>query len=93
MRRYLAKTDWNNTLHNKTAAEYRNILISEIDCIFEKCVSLSKQGNGKKQKYKQIMWKIYGHTGSGEDHAICKEAINQATAEIKTSKRSYEKNV
>ena len=44
----------------------------------------------RKIKYKQMMWKTYyRHTGSEED-AIYKEALNQATAEIRNSKRSYE---
>ena len=38
-----------------------------------------------------MMWKTYRHTGSEEDYAIYKEALNQATAEIRNSKRSYEK--
>ena len=37
-----------------------------------------------------MMWKRYRHTGS-EDYNIYKEALNQATAEIRNSKRSYEK--
>ena len=36
------------------------------------------------------MWKTYGQTGSEEDCAIHKEALNQAIAEIRNSKRSYE---
>ena len=39
------------------------------------------------------MWKTYRHTGSEEDYAIYKEALNQATAEIRHSKRSYEKKI
>ena len=39
--------------------------------------------------YKQIMWKTYRHTGSEEDYAIYKEALNQAT----NSKRSYGQNI
>ena len=39
------------------------------------------------------MRKSYKHTGSEEDYTIYKEALNQATAEIRNSKRSYEKNV
>ena len=37
-----------------------------------------------------MMWKRYRHTGSEEDYAIYKEALNQATAETRNSKRSYE---
>ena len=101
MRKYLATIDWNNTLENKTATECWNILKSDIDCIVEKCVPLKKQGKRSKKKhlskeairkikYKQMMWKTYRQNGSEEDYAIYKEALNQATAEIRNSKRSYE---
>ena len=40
-----------------------------------------------------MMWKTYRHTGSEEDYAIYKEALNQASAEIKNSKRSYEQKI
>ena len=101
MREYLAKIDWNNTLKNKTATECWNILKREIDCVVDKFVPLKKQGKRSKKKhlskeairkikYKQMMWKTYRHTGSDEGYAIYKEALNQATAEIRNSKRSYE---
>ena len=102
MREYLAKIDWNNTLKNKTATECWNIFKSEIDCVVEKFVPLKKQGKEetllskeaiRKIKYKQMMWKTYRHTGSEEDYSIYKEAFNQATAEIRNSKRSYEKKI
>ena len=44
----------------------------------------------RKIKYKQMMWKTCRHTGSEEDYSIYKEALNQATAEIRNSKRRYE---
>ena len=47
----------------------------------------------RKIKYKQMMWKTYRHNGSEEDYAIYKEALNQATAEIRNSKRSYEQKL
>ena len=104
MREYLAKIDWNNTLKNKTATEGWNILKSEIDCVVDKFVPLKKQGKRSKKKhlskeairkikYKQMMWKTYRHTGSEEDYSIYKEALNQATAEIRNSKRSYEQKI
>ena len=105
MREYLAKIDWNNTLKNKTATECWNILKSEIDCVVDKFVPLKKkQGKRSKKKhlskevirkikYKQMMWKTYRHTGSEEDYSIYKEALNQATAEIRNSKRSYEQQI
>ena len=36
------------------------------------------------------MWKTYRHTGSEEDYTIYKEALIQATAEMRHSRRSYE---
>ena len=39
------------------------------------------------------MWKTYRHTGSEEDYSIYKEALNQATAEIRNSKRSCEQKI
>ena len=104
MRKYLAKIDWNNTLENKTATECWNILKSDIDCIVETFVPLKKQGKRSKKKhlskeairkikYKQTIWKTYRHNGSEEDYAIYKEALNQATAEIRNSKRSYEQKL
>ena len=104
MREYLAKIDWNNTLKNKTATESWNILKREIDCVVVKFVPLKKQGKRSKKKhlskeairkikYKQMMWKTYRHTGSDEDYAIYKEALYQATAEIRNSKRSYEQKI
>ena len=96
MRKYLAKIDWNNTLENKTATSF--------DCIVEQFVPLKKQGKRSKKKhlskeairkikYKQMMWKTYRHKGSEEDYAIYKEALNQATAKIRNSKRSYEQKL
>ena len=37
--------------------------------------------------------KIYRYTGNEEDYAIYKEALNQATAEIINSKRSYKQKL
>ncbi|KAK2174669.1 hypothetical protein NP493_781g00000 [Ridgeia piscesae] len=102
MREYLAKIDWNNTLKNKTATECWNVLMSEIDCIVDKFVLLEKQGKWSKKKhlskevirkikYNQMMWKRYRHTGSEEDYNIYKEALNQATAEIRNSKNKMNK--
>ena len=36
------------------------------------------------------MWKTYRHNGSEEDYTIYKQTLNQATAEIRNSKRNYE---
>ena len=40
-----------------------------------------------------MMWKTYRHNGSEDDCANYKEALNQATAEIRNSKRSYEQTI
>ena len=104
MREYLAKIDWNKTLKNKTATECWDILKSEIDCVVDTFVPLKKMGKRSKKKhlskeairkikYKQMMWKRYRHTGSEDDYSIYKEALNQATAEIINSKRSYEQKI
>ena len=37
-----------------------------------------------------MLWKTCRHTGSEEDYAIYKDALNQATVEIINSKRSYQ---
>ena len=104
MREYLAKIDWNKTLKNKTATECWNILKSEIDSVVNTFVRLKQLGKRSKKKhlsketirqikYKLMMWKRYRHTGSEEDYSIYKEALNQATAEIRNSKRSYEQKI
>ena len=78
--------------------------MSEIDCVVDKFVPLNKQGKRSKKKhlskeairkikYKQMMWKRYRHTGSEEDYSIYNEAFNQATAEMRNSKRSYEQKI
>ncbi len=77
-----------------------NILKSEIDCIFDKFVPLKKQGKRSKKRNtyrkkpleKSSTSKLcgYRHNGREEDYSIYKEALNQATAEIRNSKRSYE---
>ena len=43
--------------------------------------------------YECVHVKTYNHNGSEEDYAIYKEALNQATAEIRNSKRSYEQKI
>ena len=39
------------------------------------------------------MWKRNRHTESEEDYAIYKDALDQTTAEIRNSKRSYEQTL
>ena len=38
-----------------------------------------------------MKWNTYRHTGSEEEYAFYKEALNKATYESTNSKRSYEK--
>ena len=40
-----------------------------------------------------MMWKTCRHTGSEEGYPIYIEALNQVTAEIRNSKRIYEKKL
>jgi hypothetical protein len=40
-----------------------------------------------------MMWKTYRHTESEEDYTIYKEALIQATSEIRNSKRNYEQKL
>ena len=104
MRKYLAKLDWNNMLMNKTAIEYWNILKYEIESIIDKCVPLKKQGKRSRKKhlskeairkivFKQTIWRVYRRTRKDEDYATYKEALNQATTEIRISNRTFEKKL
>ena len=60
--------------------------------------SIKKQGKRSRKKHlskeairkiahKQMLWRVYKHTGNVEDY---KEALNLATTEIKKSKRTFE---
>ena len=52
---------------------------------------MKKRGNGQRRNtYRR---KPYRHTGSEEDYAIYKQALNQATAEIRNSKRIHEQKL
>ena len=62
MRTYLANIDWNNLLKNKMATECWTCLKDEIESITERFVPLRKQTN------KQMLWRIYKHTGNVEDY-------------------------
>ena len=93
MRTYLANIDWNNLLKNKTAIECWTCLKYEIKGIIEKFVPLRKQGKKSRKKHlffhKQMLWRVYKHTGN-VDYTNYKEALNLATTEIRTSKRTFE---
>ena len=103
MRTYLANIDWNNLLKNKTATECWTCLKYEIEGIIEKFVPLRKQGKRSRKKHlakeairkiahKQMLWRVYKHTGNVEDYTNYKEALNLATTEIRKSKSTFEKN-
>ena len=42
--------------------------------------------------HREMLWRIYKHTGNVEDYTNYKEAVNLATTEIRKSKRTFEKN-
>ena len=86
---------------NKTAIECWNIVKYEIESIIDK---FEKQGKRSRKKhlskeairkiaFKQTMWRVYSRTRKDEDYANYKDALNQATTEIRKSKRNFEKNL
>ena len=44
----------------------------------------------KKIRYKQAMWRVYKHTEKDTDHNVYKQALNEATHEVRKSKRNFE---
>ena len=101
MRTILEHIDWNDKMKNKTGAESRNILKSELDSFINRYVPMKKQGKRSKKKhlskeafkkirYKQDMWRVYKHTGKDNDYEVYKEALNAATNEVRKSKRNFE---
>ena len=104
MRTYLANIDWNNLLKNKTATECWTCLKYEIEGIIEKFIPLRKQGKRSRKKHllkeairkiahKQMLWRVYKHTGNVEDYTNYKEALNLATTEIRKSKITFEQKL
>ena len=96
MRTYLANIDWNNLLKNKTATECWTCLKYEIKGIIDQFVPLRKQGKRSRKKHlskeairktahKQMLWRVYKHTGNVEDYTNYKEALDLATTEIRKS--------
>ena len=103
-RTYLANIHWNNLLKNKTATECWTCLKYEIVSTIAKFFPLRKQGKRSRKKHlskeairkkihKQMLWRVYKHTGNVEDYTNYKEAINLATTEIRKSKRTFEKKI
>ena len=99
MRTYLANINWNNLLKNKTATKCWTCLNVEIKGITERFVPLQKQKKHlskeaiRKMFHKQMLWRVYKHTGNVEDYTNYKEALNLATTEIRKSKRTFEKKI
>ena len=105
MRTYLANIDWNNLLKNKTATECWSCLKYEIEGIIENFFPLRNQGKRSRKKHllskeairiffhKQMLWRVYKHTGNVEDYTNYKEALNLATTEIRNSKRTFEQKL
>ena len=96
--------DWNNLLKNKTETECWTCLKDETEGITERFVPLSKQEKGsrkkhlskeaiRKQIHKQMLWRVYKHTGNVEDYTNYKEVLNLATNEMRKSKRTFEKKL
>ena len=103
MRTYLANIEWNNLLKNKTAIECWTCFKNEIKGITGGYVPLRKQGKRSRKKHlskeavtkiahKQMLWRVYKHTGSVEDYTNYKEALNLATNEMRKSKRTFAQN-
>ena len=91
-------------LKNKTATECWTCLKYEIEGITEKNFPLRKQGKRSRKKHlskeairkvahKQMLWRVYKHTGNVEDYTNYKETLNLATTEIRKSKRTFEKKL
>ena len=62
---------------------------------------MKKQGKRSKKKHlskeafrkithKQNMWRVYKHKGTDNDYGAYKEALNEATNEVRKSKRNFE---
>ena len=67
----------------------------------DSCVPMKRQGKRSKKKHlskqafrkirhKQKMWRVYKHTGKDQDYVVYKEALNEATNEVRKSKRNFE---
>ena len=91
-------------LKNKTATECWTCLKYEIKVIIETFFPLRKQWKRsrkihlskeaiRKIAHKQMLWRVYKHTGNVEDYTNYKEALNLATTEIRKSKRTFEKKL
>ena len=94
----LAHVDWKDKTKNKRATECWTILRIELDSAI---VPMKKQGKRYKKKhlskeafrkirYKQAMWLVYKHTGKDADYDVCKQALNEATHEVRKSKRNVD---
>ena len=101
IRKSLPHIDWDEKMKNKTATECWDILRGELDRAIVSYVPMKKQGKCSKKKhlskeafrkmrYKQNMWWVYKHTGKDKDYEVYKEALNDATNEVRKAKRNFE---
>ena len=90
-------------MKNKTATECWTILRSELDSAIDSYVPMKNQGKRSKEKrlskeafrksrYKQAIWRVYKHTGKDKDYEVYKKALNEATNEVRKSKRILSTN-
>ena len=43
----------------------------------------------RKSRYKQAIWRVYKHTGKDKDYEVYQKALNEATNEVRKSKRNF----
>ena len=64
------------------------------DCELQQLILIKFTSNSiRKIAHKQMLWRVYKHTGNVEDYTNYKEALNLATTEIRKSKRTFEKKL
>ena len=84
-------------MKNKTATEFWNILRGELDSEIDSYVPMEKQVKRskkthlskeafRKSRHKHNMWRVYKHTGKDNDYDAYKEALSEATNEVRKSK-------
>ena len=82
-------------MNNDTATECWNILRGELDSAIDSYVPMKKPGKRSKKKhlskeafrkiiYKQIMWRVYKHTGTDKDYDAYKAALKAATTKLES---------
>ena len=64
------------------------IYFSSIDVYMKKQGKRSKKKHLSKEafrnmRYKHVMWRVYKHTGKDTDYEVYKQALNEATHEVR----------